>query len=340
MIRLLFSLVELPIAIIGSVAAVAAICGCMACFRFRCRNLRCVKTLLRWIGVDEFDDFEMMVLVHEVMYQAQSKQTVAVQVTAGQQTQKTDFNSRGMFQQPLHIFVEQGTDQIRIDILNDSHRVMSSIILNVQKDILDQANNLGAEVIYAMKQKQRGFLDPKIKLTLVVGKAGDMEQGLLAGVNSDVEWMVCQQLRKVRNEGAKDGKKISDIEVLRQACCGLLDLFEGLGVSHEVYCAVVGPPHSRRWTLGLWSSKADHDHKQRPFKEVDMMRIQSVPGDPDRIHVFVVNYFDEDRSLQRLTFRANHSPRDVWVEMLLRLIQKLHDARDEKKARKEKKYHK
>lgn len=337
---MLFSLVELPITLIGSAAAMLAICGCVACFRFRFRDLCCVKSLLRCMRVDEFDDFEMMVLIHEVLYSAQSQEMLAVQVTAGQQTQKTDFNAKGRFHQPLSIFVEQGTDQLRIDVLNDSHRVMSSVALNVKKDILDRADNLPPEMIVAMKQKQKGFMDPKLKLTLVVGKAGDMEQGLLAGVNSHLEWMVTQQLERVRSEGEKKGAKITETEVLRQACSGLLDLFEGMGNTNEVYMAVVGPPHVRRWTLGLWTNKADHDRKQRPFKEVDLMRIQNVMGDPERHHVFVVHYYDTTRSLQRLTFRTSRSPRDVWVEMLLRLIQKLHSDKDEKKAKKEQKHHK
>merc|ERR1719261_620057 len=92
----------------GAIAALVVICGC--CMRCRMRDCACIKRCLRCIGVDKFDDFEMMVLVHEALYTASAqKMSTLVRITAGGQTVSTDQNSKGNFQQPLTLFVEQGS---------------------------------------------------------------------------------------------------------------------------------------------------------------------------------------------------------------------------------------
>ena len=58
-----------------------------------------------------------------------------------------------------------------------------------------------------------------------------------------------------------------------------------------------------------------------------MLKVQSVQADPTRTNVFVVNYFDEHRVGQRLTFRRIDRARDVWVEMLQLVITKAHASR-------------
>lgn len=319
-------MVEGPLMLLGGVAAITAICGCIACSRFRCRDIRCVKSLLRWLKVDEFDDLELMVLVHECSYQAQSKTSTAVRVSAGRHTATTDYNKKGVFQQPLHIFVAQGTSEVRIDVLNESQRVLATLPLKVKKDLLDKEQDLAPETLFGMKQKVKGFLDPKVKLTLIVGKDGDLEEGLLAGVNSDVECLVRMQMRKHSKHNG------NEMEVLSKACSGSLELFEGLGKSRSVHAAVV---HNKHWEFGLWSNQAEFDQKKEPFKKVDMLKISSVPGDPARAQVFVINYFKEDKSSQKLTFRATGQPRDVWVEMLQRLVTQIHQAKEEKKHKKQ-----
>lgn len=343
MIGLFMNLMRGPAAILASVAAIVALCGCLRCFRkrglCRLRDCACLKRFLRWTGTDEFDDFELTILVHEVMAEQQdkSKMTTSVRVTAGCHTVRTDKASNGIFQQPLAVTVEQGTDVIVIDWLSSSDRLLATLSLDSMEQLCStRTKTQKQEQVFSMKQKGKGIRNPKLKLTMVSTSDGvDEEQGLLPsdGFQSDVGFLVRQQLQKARQEGSKNKSgELSELEVLKQACSGPLEIFEGLGSSHSAYVGVLGPPVSRRWALAIWKSKHDFDNNRRAAHEVDLLKIQSVQPDPTRHHVFVINYYDDSRVRQVYTFRRVDRNRDVWVEILHLLVAKAHEARKEMKA--------
>jgi len=319
-----------PCAIVAGIAAILAICGCMKCTRCHMRDCTCCKRLLRVIGHDDFDDFELMVLVHEAMFErSAAKFTTVVRVTAGLHHVETDANSNGFFQQPLHLTVEQGVETIVVDLLDSHSRTLATLNLRTAEDVLGPSHH--PEHTYSMRQKDKRLRNPRIKLTMAVQQEEDLEKGLLAGVSSDVDDLVRLQLAKARGEGKLlHGEGMSEFEVLRQACAGPLELFEGLGKTSNIYVSIGGPPTSRRWNLGVWKDIHDFHAKKPPMKEVDLLRIQSVQADPTRHHVFVINCYDESRVRQALTFRRTDRARDVWVEVIRLLVQKVHDARHAK----------
>merc|ERR1719408_551862 len=154
-----------PCAILAGIVAMFAICGCVRCMRCRLRDCACCKRMLRATGHDEFDDFDLMMLVHEAAFERnQAKVTTVVHVTAGRHQVRTDPNSNGIFQQPLHIFVEQGTDTIVVDLLDSHNRVLATLTLNTMEQVLCPVHQ--PERTYSMKQKGKGIRNPKIKLTL------------------------------------------------------------------------------------------------------------------------------------------------------------------------------
>merc|ERR1719446_2010276 len=74
-----------PMMICGLIGACVAVCGCMRCLTAcRLRNCALVKHFLLCTGQDPFDDFELMVLVHEAMFESvkKDKLNTIVQVTA------------------------------------------------------------------------------------------------------------------------------------------------------------------------------------------------------------------------------------------------------------------
>jgi len=319
-----------PCAILGGICALFAICGCVKCMHCRLRDCACCKRFLRATGHDEFDDFELMMLVHEALFdrREEKKVTTVVRVKAGRHHVSTDPNSNGIFQQPLHITVEQGTETIVVDLLDNHDYVLASLVLNVVEDVLGPSVHR-PEQVFNMRQKGKGARNPKVKLTMVIEKDHDEEKGLLVGVSSDVDNLVRMQLAKARG----GGQTLSEMQVLQQACAGPLELFEGLGKTSNVWVSILGPPNARRWVLGIWSDKHDFDMKRHAIQEIDLLRIQSVQADPTRHHVFVLNYYDESRVRQACTFRRSDRARDVWVEIIRLLVQKVHDNR---KARQEK----
>jgi len=332
--------------ILGCIAAVTAICGCVKCMRCRLRDCSCVKKLLRVTGYDPFDDFEITLLVHEATFEAQGKKlNTYVNVTSGPNSVKTDTNSNGAdhvthFQQPLHVLVEQGTEQLVLDLMDSHNRVLATLPLDVAEHLLNPAN-LQTEMLYTMKQKAKGVRNPKLKVTLVVAGKDDEEMGLLAhhevvaGLDEGVDVLVAQELKKAKDHThAADGGQISEMDVLKQACAGPLEVFEGLGKTHACYLAILGPPASRRWVLGLWRDEQAYENGKHAMQEVDLLKIRTVSPDPDRHHVFVVNYYDEHKVHKALTFRRIDRARDVWVEILHLLVTKARENREALKTAK------
>lgn len=313
----------LPCAIAACLIVMAALCCCVNCMRCQPRDFLCLKRLFLWTGRDKFDDFELMVLVHEAIFEktvaAVAKLTTIVRLTAGNHVVKTESSSNSIFQQPLHVLVEQGTKKVVVDLLDGSSRVLASLMLDPAQDIIGVKRHEG-DKLYKMKIRDKRIRSPKIKLSIVVSTDPDMEQGLLSDMNSDVDILVRQQFLKC-------GQGLSEMEVLKQSCAGPLELFEGLGTTTNIWVAVQGPPTSRKWMLGIWSDRHSFDSKKAAFQEVDLLKIQSVQADPIRNHIFVINYYDESRVQQSMHFRRVDRARDVWVEIFHLLVQRAHDSR-------------
>lgn len=332
-----------PCAILAGIMAMFAIFGCVKCARFRMRDCACCKRFLRGTGADKFDDFELMVLVHNASFEAASKTPTVVRITAGCHHVRTDPSSKSIFQQPVNIFVEQGTETVLVELLDTRSRVLGTLELDSMADLLNKKAHQ-PERTYNMKAKTKGVRNPKIKLTIGdVTQCSDVEQGLLpskskspevenivgllAGKSPEVENLVRLHLANIWNSA---GQECSEWELLKEACSGPVELFERLGKTRNVYCSIVGPPVSRRWVLGIWADKKDFDARKKAEKEVDMLRIQSVQADHTRHHVFLLNFFDESRLPQSVTFRRIDRARDVWVEVLHLLVSKVREAREQK----------
>jgi len=329
----LVSLVRGPCAVLAVVGMITALCGCIRCSRWSLRDIALIKHLYLWIGQDKFDDFELIMFVHEAMFEKQGKTTTYVNVKAGAHCIRTEESPSHIFQQPLHIIVEQGVETIVVELMDTRHTCMATLHL----DVLDQIITpkvLNPEVVYFMKQKAKGVLQPKIQLTMVVNNPDDAASGLVdhGALSSDVDLLVRQQLLKARRQHG-DEEVTSELDVLKDACAGPLEIFQGMGRSNEVHVAVIGPPISRRWVLGVWRDQESFANKEKTLHEVDLMKIESIQADPKRNHVFVVNFFDELRNRNQMTFRRVDRARDVWVEILHLMIMKAREVKTEMKLR-------
>lgn len=335
MIGLLFRSVTGPLRMVAAAGGLAVICGlCIYCCRWRARDFPCVKRMMLWFGYDKFPDFELMVLVHEARYMsdraAQDEKTF-VRITAGRQMVETDKAHKGQYQQPLQLFVEQGTDSVCGELLDHSGNVMATVDLDIMNEILCDPSP-PSEHPYPMDAKSRSLSEATLILSLVVSKDTDQETGLLSNVHGETNWLVQQQIRKAQ-EAAPGNSAESEMEVLKLACSGPLEMFELLGKAPQVYLSILGPPLSRKWALGIWHNKGEFESKQRAIREVDLMRVIAVQPDPVRANVFVVQYLNEHRSSHRLMFRRLDRARDVWVELLQILVTKARENRKETRQR-------
>jgi len=328
--------------ILGPALVVLAVCGCMKCARFRMRDCSCIKHCLRVTGCDTFDDFEMWVHVHEVIYTTRaSKLSTAVRLIAGDQQVTTDANTRGIFHKPLSIFITQGTEALVVELL-DAHemKVLATCKFDIVKDILEHANNL-KDKVYPMKPKSKGVVNTKVKLTMVLDMDSEQEKGLLEGIageddgiSPETGFLLRQELNKAVAQPRDSTAELvadapqSEIDLLARGCVGPLEMFGTWGRRNAVYAAVLGPPAERKYVLALWNDEHEFRKHQRSTKELELLRIESVMPDPNRDNVFIINYVDKDKRRQRFNFQHLDRNRDVWVEMLTLLIRKVRAEKD------------
>mmetsp|Transcript_88739 Transcript_88739/g.198405 ORF Transcript_88739/g.198405 Transcript_88739/m.198405 type:complete len:323 (-) Transcript_88739:7-975(-) len=316
--------------------------------KLRMRDCSCIKKWMRATGADKFDDFEVVILVHEVLMTSNKpKVATVVRVTAGAQTVQTDESNKGIYQQPLSVYVEQGTDCVELELMESrSRKVLAYLKLDPMQDILRPKAPL-LEKTLPMKQKNKGVLNPRIKLTAMLESGNEAEQGLLSGVDmgSETNMLLRQQLNKVKMQhpedndpeaatediGASSSSNLSDLDLLAKGCCGPLELFGSWGHKENVYMGVRGPPNSKNYYLGIWKAQDTFEKGTRGNPEIDLFRVTSVTPDPSRAEVFIMCYLDERKVKKRLTFRRLDRARDVWVEMFGLLMKMLHEQREKKK---------
>lgn len=290
---------------------------------------------MRGTGVDSFDDFEVIVSVHDVIHQDKGNIVTSVRVSAGSFFVETDPSSSSIFQQSFPLFVEQGTDYILVELLDGSQRKMAALKLDPIKEVLRQKD--GSQKTYTMKTQNRAVGSVKVSLTMKVMQPGDNEKGLMKQLDgkplsNEVNYQVQEQLKLV---GWKEKVKPADqLHKLASACTGPVERFSTFGVANRGKLAVVGPPTRRRWHLGFWTDPTDFG--EPGVLEVDLMHILSVQEDPNRSEFFVVSYMDQDRVDSRSLFRRIDRPRDVWVHLLMMHISAVRESKEQTKRSSEK----
>mmetsp|Transcript_60694 Transcript_60694/g.130340 ORF Transcript_60694/g.130340 Transcript_60694/m.130340 type:complete len:360 (+) Transcript_60694:76-1155(+) len=332
--------------VLGSIVAICAICGIWKCSKCRMRHCNCIKWCMRSTGADKFDDFELMVLVHEVMFTSKvAKRSIRVRITASSQSVMTDPSTNNIFQQPVAVFVEQGTEFILVELIEATgKKVLANLKLDVEKDIMGDKKQI--EQVLGMKQKSKDMLNPRIKLTLHSGSDMDAEKGLLSNLSqnmsTETDLMLRQQIHKVNHQNHQEEqgqgssgesqRELSELELVAKACSGPLEKFGSWGSRESVYVSVRGPPDQKRYVLGIFKDQNSYEKGQPPKSEIDLLKVVSVQPDPGRAEVFILTYIDKDKTKQRLTCRRIDRARDVWVEMLQILIKLVRDEKDAAKA--------
>eukprot|EP00434_Breviolum_minutum_P009635 symbB.v1.2.008484.t1/scaffold535.1/size190655/4 len=330
----------------GAIVSLCAICGLYrCCSSCRMRDCGCCKRCLRKTGIDTFDDFELLVVVHEALYTSgKAKSNVCVRITAGMQSAATSENSKGVFHESLSILVEQGTDVVVVELWDiRERRSLASMKFDPKKDLL-HSDDLGREKVYHMKQKAKGLLNPRVRLSVHLDTEEGMEKGLLQDVDMsrETDMMLRSQLQKAQanerargsqqEESGKDGsgKELSKVELFAKGCAGPLDQFGSWGRRESVWIAVRGPPDQKRYTLCIYKDESSCNKGGNPEVEVELLKVLSVQPDPARSEVFIINYLEKNKVKQRMTFSRIDRARDIWVEMLTLLITMI---REEKEAK-------
>lgn len=318
----------------------ASLFVCYKCSTCKVRDCWCCKKFLRLTGHDQFDEFDFMMLVHKVTMDGTDKKRMhlVVKVKAGGHVVKTDAHCNGVFQQPLNITVEQGTRNITLELLDQRElrkpKLLATLEFNVLRDILQA--DLGQEVQYDMKEDRKsGVSGARAELTMVLSNESERSPiaSLMGQGEGDVNILLQQQLAKAQKASEKATGVTSEVETLKVAGSGPLEIFEKLGKTKTVYCVVAGPPESRRWKLCFWNNEKECASQKAPIFEIELLKVESITPDPSRHHVFIINYFDDNRLRKSMGFRRVDRARDVWVELLHLLVQKARATKAESKLK-------
>lgn len=299
---------------------------------WKMRDCWCCKRFMRTTGVDSFDDFEVIISVHEAHHPTKSNGSTSVSVRAGTFEVETDVNTHSNFQQSFVVVVEQGTEYIEVDLLDQNKKKMATLKLDPVKDVLAHREGVSQKQ-FNMRTSRKGTGNARITLSLRVGEQADEERGLLKTIDGnphavEVEFLLREQLRRVDYE--ENAPPEEQLHTLASACTGPVDYFSYFGVATPGVLAVIGPPARRRWTLGFWKDPADFS--QPGDVDVDLMRISSVQEDPGRSEVFVISYLDVNRVESRVLFRRTDRARDVWVHLLTMHISALREMHQQRQG--------
>lgn len=342
--------------VLGVLAAACLLLVCWKCSTCKLRDCRCIKFLFRCTGSDAFDDFEVMILVHDVTYTRTEDFDLAVRIRAGDQETQTDSNTEGVYQQPLSIFVEQGTEHLDVELIDYYETVYASLKVDVQKEILMHKQNAG-EKVFAMKQCSKSMISPKVKLSIVIEEAGGAGPLSKLNVSNETDLMLRQQLHKVEKQHQLEKKKthgatlessnslfekeeeqqqeaISELELLCQACHGPIEKIGGLfGSNSSQWVTIERPPASKKFKLCFWDNQTQSESgKAKPNLEILILKIQAVQPDPARSDVFSINYLDDGKTKNRVLLRRVDRGRDVWVEMLTLMAKLVHEYKKDRKC--------
>lgn len=278
-----------------------------------------------------------MVIVHDANFTATSKKTTMIRVTAGRQQIKTNESPKGIYQEPLQIFIEQGTQFLVVDLL-ESRTILAQIKIDVMTGVLKAGAIIERQ--YSLAPKVKGISNPRVKLTMHTGNDTDSEKGLLQDMNlsRESEMLLQQALLKDKDRGGASRNSetpLNPAQALAMGIKGNLEMFAALGTHTKVYVAMLGPPAQKKFIFAVFEDEKTYSKGGKPTMEVELMKILSVQEDPSRPDVFLVNYVDSRKNRERLSFRRVDLPTSTWVELITKLIKLIRDEReaaDRKKA--------
>lgn len=321
----------------GVLVGVCTLCGIYKCSQLRLRDCCCVKWILRKTGSDSFDDFDLLVIVHEASFTSTSKRNARIRITAGRQQVQTNPSSKGVYQEGLQIFVEQGTPHLNVELL-DGKTVLANLKLNIEDTILKAGST--REKDFSMQSKVKGFLNASVKVTMTVQSDADAETGLITDMHlsKESEVLLHQALQKANDghstpRGGQTAEPKNAIEAIAFGLKGHLEMFGALGLQSSVFAVVQGPPLQRKYVFAIFKDEKDVAKGVAPHVQIDLLKMVSVQEDPSRRDVFMISYVDARKIRDRIAFRRVDLPSSTWVELLTKLIRLLREERESRDPR-------
>lgn len=291
---------------------------------FSLRDFGPFKKFFRLIGVDRFDDFEFVVVVHDVHYDyTKGKFPSQVRIRAWNHWIETTESRNGSFQQPFAIFVEQGTRNVNVELVDKSkQQVIAVLQLDPVKDIMTAtAEGPIKERLYTMTSKKKAITNARIRLSLTLEEDDGMEEGLL---DESVE-KAGQASGHV--EGGGHTSKVAENPEMHALIERLPKVYTSFGQwgQRSKFMVVIGPPEQKRYVLTIWNDQGAFERGEQHEDTVDLLKVRSVTPSPQNADTFQLNYVDKSKENKEMTLQSAGLSRNETVKMFIRLIGLTHE---------------
>jgi hypothetical protein len=290
---------------------------------------------LRAIGSDGFDDFDVTILVHEVMCGKAQDFYGAIRIRAGDQVVQTDDSKTGRFQNAVSILVEQGTEFLEFEFID----TYNNKVMAVMKMDPAEAHNPKEQIhqkTYTMKQKGKGIVNPRIKISVI--NESDEEASLFEGMGAKGMAMSNETrlllAKSAKTKDVDEEAPMSEVDMLVKVCAGPVETFGSWGGVSSKYLNVVGPPQQKKYELCVWDSLSDSQKPgATPSKVVPVLRITGVNADPTQSDIFRVQYVDNEKVPKRLVIRRVDRSRDAWTELIQSIVTLVREGKQDKRKK-------
>merc|ERR1712217_723092 len=139
-------------------------------------------------------------------------------------------------------------------------------------------------------------------------------------------------------KGSFESKAPAETDILKEGCSGPLVMISGWGNSSKVFAAVRGPPERKKYALGIWDSAKDFDNNVEPKAEIELRSVVSVVPHASNNLAMVLHYKDHMKRVVHRSFERVDRSIEIWIELLMVLVNKINDnAMEKKKLKAEKK---
>lgn len=286
-------------------------------FEIGVRDISFIKSQLRSMGCDLFNDFQLVVIVHDAHYVSPSRKQTQVHVTAGRHRARSKQSTTGIFQETLEVLVEQGTQDLCFELLENG-----TVLATLDIDVLSIING-GAILIkeFGMESKVAKVSEARLRLTMSRGADVDSEKGILFNARPEKTYNVLLHEPLGKTESLANTKALSQGLHGHLEMCGPSAHQQTFGGNQltKVYAAILAPPVVKKSTFALYGSKDEHAQGSTSILSYELVKVVTVDADPSRADTFYIDYIDSRKSRERSAFRSLDLPVSAWVETMRKL---------------------
>lgn len=325
-------------ACIFALGAAFLLCRCCRC---RLRSLGCIRVLYRFLRIDTFPDVKLSVVISEVSFTGDCSETF-VRITAGDEVHETQHSTDGNYRESCELYVAQGTEVILVELCDSWGYTKATLPLDPIADLRLDSQDCGFEKQTVAMDDVEGSEDvtrARIQMAFYGESFADDTRfaHILEHVQEEDRVLVEQQLLMTykANYGSLDPESggPTEFELATKTCSGPVKIYGGWGSTREVYIAVLGPPRSADWVLGVWPDQESFEKGRDAQEKINLLRVLSVQAEPTRKDVFVVNFMVTRTQKQRLVMERIDRSRDVWVDMIKVVVNYVHERRARRQRR-------